>query len=336
MSFPVIAFFNNKGGVGKTSLVYHLCWMFQELGRRVLVADLDPQANLTAAFLDDDRLEDLWPDGEHPETIYGAIEPLLKGTGDVSMEPHLEQIEEGSHLLVGDLALSLFEDELSQQWPNCLDGKERAFRVITAFWRVLQAGAQRMGADIILMDLGPNLGAINRAALVASDHLVIPLAPDLFSLQGLRNLGPTVRKWRSEWKERLKKAPLSKRDLPEGKIDSAGYVVMQHAVRLDRPVKAYEKWVLRIPQVYSSEVLEKPRKKPSPGIDSNCLGLIKHYRSLMPMAQEARKPMFQLTPADGAIGAHAKSVKDALKNFKDLALKINESCELPAAMELRD
>lgn len=54
-----IAFFNNKGGVGKTSLVYHLAWMFTECGLKVLAVDLDPQANLTAMFLDEERLEEL-------------------------------------------------------------------------------------------------------------------------------------------------------------------------------------------------------------------------------------------------------------------------------------
>ena len=57
-----IAFFNNKGGVGKTSLVYHLAWMYARLGVNVLAADLDPQANLTSMFLDDEKLEPLWPE----------------------------------------------------------------------------------------------------------------------------------------------------------------------------------------------------------------------------------------------------------------------------------
>ena len=57
MNVPVLTFFNNKGGVGKTSLVYHLSWMFAEMGRHALALDLDPQANLTAGFLDDDTLE---------------------------------------------------------------------------------------------------------------------------------------------------------------------------------------------------------------------------------------------------------------------------------------
>ena len=59
-----IAFFNNKGGVGKTSLVYHLAWMFADRGVPVLAADLDPQANLTAMFLNEERLEEIWPEDE--------------------------------------------------------------------------------------------------------------------------------------------------------------------------------------------------------------------------------------------------------------------------------
>ena len=58
-----ITFFSNTGGVGTTSLVYHLAWMYSELGVNVVAADLDPQANLTSRFLSDDRLETLWAEG---------------------------------------------------------------------------------------------------------------------------------------------------------------------------------------------------------------------------------------------------------------------------------
>jgi chromosome partitioning protein len=70
--------------------------------------------------------------------------------------------------------------------------------VTTAFWRVIREAAQRHAADLVLIDVGPNLGAINRAALVASSHVVVPVAPDLFSLQGLKNLGPTLCAWRAD------------------------------------------------------------------------------------------------------------------------------------------
>lgn len=68
-----IAFFNNKGGVGKTSLVYNLGWMYADLGLCVVAADLDPQANLTSMFLDEDRLEALWTNDGHAQTVYGAL-----------------------------------------------------------------------------------------------------------------------------------------------------------------------------------------------------------------------------------------------------------------------
>jgi len=328
MSATLIAFFNNKGGVGKTSLVYHLAWMYADIGARVVAADLDPQANLTAAFLDEDRLEELWPDSGHRNTIFGCIQPLMRGIGDIA-DPHLECVEDQPSfmgqlaLLVGDLALSSFEDELSAMWPQCLDRQERAFRVISAFWRVLQKAAAAHEADVILMDLGPNLGAINRAALIAADYVVVPLSPDLFSLRGLSNLGPTLRRWREEWKDRLGRNPAADLKLPQGRMEPVGYIVLQHSVRLDRPVKAYDRWIARIPEVYRNDVLDKAGGgEIAIAKDPSCLALLKHYRSLMPLAQEAHKPIFHLKPADGAIGAHVQAVQGAYQDFEALSREI--------------
>jgi cellulose biosynthesis protein BcsQ len=322
-----IAFFNNKGGVGKTSLVYHLAWMYSDLGLSVVAADLDPQANLTSMFLEDDRLETLWS-GSHIETVYGALQPLLGGTGDIA-NPHIERVDVGLGLLVGDLSLSGAEDELSAQWPACLDRKERAFRVLSALWRILRAASDLQGANVVLIDVGPNLGALNRAALVAADYVVIPLAPDLYSLQGLRNLGPTLRRWRTEWDERKVRNPVEGLALPNGSMQAAGYVVMQHAVRLDRPVKAYSRWMERIPTEYRQSVLDDSLSAPLLlGDDPHCLAALKNYRSLMPLAQEARKPMFYLAPADGALGGHAAAVQDCYRDFRALAQSIARHCDV--------
>ena len=329
MTTPVIAFFNNKGGVGKTSLVYHLAWIFADSGTRVLAADLDPQANLTAAFLHEDRLEELWKDGNQADTVYECVQPLIRAVGDVA-EPCLEIVDDKLALLVGDLRLSGFEDQLSEVWPKCMDRDERAFRVTSAFWRIMQKAAQLHGADVILMDLGPNLGAINRSALVSTDHVVVPLSPDLFSTQGIRNLGPRLRRWRSDWKERLDKNPDPTLGLPSGAMRPAGYIVMQHSVRMDRPVKAYDRWIARIPQVYREYVLDEAGPdETSVRLDPNCLALMKHYRSLMPLAQEARKPIFHLRPADGAIGSHYQAVQSAHADFLLLADRIVLATNLP-------
>jgi len=118
MSVTVLTFFNNKGGVGKTSLVYHLAWMFSELGHTVVAVDLDAQANLTAAYLDEDELERLWENEKTPTTIFRAIEPLTR-VGDI-LEPYVEKVTQGLYLIPGDVALASFEDTLSESWPTSM------------------------------------------------------------------------------------------------------------------------------------------------------------------------------------------------------------------------
>jgi hypothetical protein len=91
-----------------------------------------------------------------------------------------------------------------------------------------------------------------------------------------------------------------------------GYILMQHAERMGRPTKAYAKWQERLPGEYQQSVLG------CAGHDNYQIKLIKHYRSLMPMAMEARKPMFLLTSADGAIGAHQTNVQQCYTDFEEL------------------
>jgi cellulose biosynthesis protein BcsQ len=321
-----VAFFNNKGGVGKTTLVYHLTWMLADRGERVLAVDLDPQANLTAMFLPEDALEDLWPKGEHPNTIFGALRPIIRGLGDVKT-PHIEILDSRIGLVVGDLALSTFEDKLSDAWPRCHNRDESAFRTMTAFYRGVKQAAETHQASWVLIDVGPNLGAINRAALIASRHVVIPLGPDLFSLQGLRNLGPSLRSWRASWQELAAKNPDPELVMPEGKIEPLGYVVMQHGVRGSLPPKAYQRWIDRFPAEYRESVLDEPTSQSFQASgDPHCLAMLKHYRSLMPMAMEARKPVFALKPADGAIGAHGEAVRYAYRDFLALGQRIADRC----------
>lgn len=327
MTTPVLTFFNNKGGVGKTSLIYHLAWMYASLRKRVVIVDADPQANLTAAFLDEDQIEQIWEHQKVGSTIYQCVKPLT-GVGDIA-EPILQNIATDLYLLPGDVNLSGYEDALSSEWPNSMGDNNlyRPMRILSSFWQVMQKAADKVQADIILVDIGPNLGAINRSVLIATDFVVIPLGADLFSLQGLKNLGPTLRSWKNLWHKRLSNWDASMElsayhdfKLPQGSMKPVGYLCQQHSVRLDRPVKAYDKWVQRIPGVYRESVLgTKLAKSMKVENDPYCLATIRHYRSLVPMAQEHRKPIFNLTSADGAIGSHSVAVQDAKKDFRNLA-----------------
>jgi chromosome partitioning protein len=344
-----VALFNNRGGVGATTLTYHLAHMFQRLRVRVLAVDLDPQSNLTAAFLDEDDLAELWrepsglaramadpsggpfpPDGlGRAGTIAQSVQPIMDGVGDiVTFEP--VAIVDGLWLLPGDLGLSPFEAKLSDAWPHGFSGEGfGAIRTTTAFHRLIVDGAAKVGADLVLVDIGPNLGAINRSALLAADHVLMPLTADLFSLRGLRNLGPTLRDWRSTWRDTVLPRVPSGIPVPEGAMRPMGYVIMQPTMRIDRPVKAYRWWLERIPGAFENAVLSQPPASSQGGMYE--VATLKNYQSLMSLARDARKPMFDLRAADGAIGSMQAYVQRCYAEFLSLAVEIASRVgDLPA------
>lgn len=342
-----VALFNNKGGVGKTTLAYHLAHMLQRQGQRVLAVDLDPQSNLTAAFLDEDELEEIWgqdselfAQDDYPDqrklftrtdgqnTIADAVRPILEGTGDISKAAPVP-IAQGLWLLPGNLELSKFEDKLSAAWLNGYGGDQAAIRTTTAFHRIIEQAAADVGADVVLIDVGPNLGAINRAALIAADTVLMPMAADLFSLKGLLNLGPTLRDWRTQWRQLVQPKIPAAISAPTATMKPLGYVIMQPEMRLDRPVRAYERWLARIPWVYGTAVLGDenwPAKDRSYEIAT-----LRNYRSLMPLAHDARKPMFDLRAADGALGSTQKYVQTCYQEFRSLAEAIMRRLESAAS-----
>jgi hypothetical protein len=90
--------------------------------------------------------------------------------------------------------------------------------------------------------------------------------------------------------------------LPSGRIEPIGYIVLRHSIRLDRPVKAFERWIARMPSTYAEAVLDQKNPDPKVTIDTdpNCIAKLKDYRSLMPLAQEARKPIRLRLGCDGS------------------------------------
>lgn len=328
-----IVFFNNKGGVGKTSMVYHLAWMFRELGHRILAVDLDPQSNLTSMFLKDEDIEQLWEPPQERGTILHCIDLLMRKKGDIN-PPQLRRIASGIYLLAGDLALGRFEDRLSRAWSDCTTDNpaevDDGFTVMTAFHRIITTAATDNHIETVLIDVGPSIGSLNRAALITSDFVAIPIGADLFSLQGLRNLGPTLQQWRTGWKERLKRAIPENLAKPSGAMRPLGYILLNPSMRDNQPVKSYLKWANRIPKTYAKEVLGQDPTAASMESDPNQLAMLKHFKSLMPMAQDVRKPMFDLTAADGAIGGHSSAVQDCKRQFRNLANRILAGVEAPS------
>ncbi len=326
-----IAFFNNKGGVGKTTLVHHLAWMLARHGVRVLAADLDPQANLTAASLPADRLEDL--ENDAIPTIYDVMAPVVGG--DAPVRPEVFEITEGFGLLLGDLRLSFLEDALSAAWSTANSDndlqKMRGLRETASLAKAVRDAMSSYRADVGLIDVGPNLGAINRAALIGADHLIVPVSPDLFSIKGLTNVGKSLSAWRRGWKQKTGDLAAPDGDWPTGDIAPLGYVVSRFTTYDGGQARSFGRWMARVPAAFHAEILGA--EGPPPGAmetDPSFLAGMKDYHSLMAMAHEARKPVFLLKPADGAIGGHQGAVKKAYDDFRALAVEIMSRARLAA------
>lgn len=322
----IITFFNNKGGIGETPLLYHTASMFATLGSNVMAVDLDPQTNLSQLFLEEERFLEIV---EGKKTIKHALRLIEEKQGDIT-PVHVEKINSNLFLVPGDLDLSLIEDKLSQAWHECLTGEWYPFALQSSIYRIIKAAAEEHSIDYVFIGVGPNFSAINRIALLSSDYLIVPSTADLFSLKGLSNIGERVGSWFAEWEKRLeaRNADAMQLALPMQKICPLGYVLMQFGAASNTPVRAYKKYADRIPGAFRSAFKLDQEEEPIPlASDPFRLATIRHYNSLMQMATEAKKPIFMLRPADGAIGAHHSAVRKVYDDFERLSLRIMESID---------
>ena len=161
-----ITFLNQKGGVGKTSSCFHLAGTLAKGGRHVLLIDNDPQASLTQGFLGPDTTRAIAPE----VTVAALFEPGADPAPESLIMP---TSIEGVALVPGSIALSHFNKSPGEVWTDSQDG--------------IRSFAEAVGADfdLALIDCPPNLHLCSWAALVASDHIVVPLQAEDFGSQGL-------------------------------------------------------------------------------------------------------------------------------------------------------
>jgi chromosome partitioning protein len=109
----------------------------------------------------------------------------------------------------------------------------------------------------VLVDIGPNLGALNRAVLLGCDYFIVPLIPDLFSLRGLTNLGKSFKKWMEDWEAAVSRFPPNRRFvIQNGKPAFAGYVTGRFNIYRKRKTKAWDNWDSQIPDRIKSDIVD--------------------------------------------------------------------------------
>ncbi len=246
----LLTIFNNKGGVGKTTLLYHLACSLAELGKKVLLIDLDSQCNLTLYGIDIEKLHDIWKSEDiffdegyeygrktmssekfsefikKPHTIHFMLKPTEDGTGDIEEMSEPINLAENLDLIPGRLTLYLYENKIASRWNDVYAGDVLAIRTIIRIRQIANQYAEKKGYDYVLLDTSPSLGALNKTIIMNADGFIIPALPDMFSLYGIRNIGKSLKVWKKELDTIFALISDEKRELfPKNPVQFLGYTI---------------------------------------------------------------------------------------------------------------
>ncbi|WP_186034410.1 ParA family protein [Burkholderia gladioli] len=311
-----IAFFNNKGGVGKTTLLCNLgAFLAKEFGLKILVIDGDPQSNATAYLLPEGALEKIYFNGSN--NIDSFYDSIAEGRGFAQIFPDIFTSDRFSmDVLPGHPNFAAREDLLSRDWSEGLIGYARGLQTTFNFKHLLNLVADKY--DFVFIDMGPSLGAINRSILLAADYFLTPMSVDLFSMIAISNIISTLTSWRGGVQDALNLYNFKAKEQytidgqpAQWHLKFLGYVMQQYrakSVRGERrPVKSFDAILKR----FEPHLAELEEKFGFDDLNGANLGQIPALASLIPLSQSAHAPVFDLGTSDGVVGAHFAAVDDA-------------------------
>lgn len=328
-----VAFFNNKGGVGKTTLLCNLAgYIARKEKKKVLVIDADPQCNTTSYVLEDNNFYSYYFE-KGGFTISSLIPPLEDGEGFIREYQAISTAYFGFDIIPGNPTFAASEDFLANEWKDVKSSDYRGIRSTLVFSDFLSKCSEY---DYVFFDMGPSLGAINRAVLLACDYFLTPMSSDVFSLLALGNIGKSLSGWRETFLTGYEGVDSAKKEKIESiqhscSIKFIGYVEQQYVTKTvggqPRAVRAYDEILKRIPSEIREKVVLPINKKIIENFEYK-IGSIPNYHSLVPMSQTAHKPIFELTAVDGVVGAHYQKVKEFELLMKDISERMLSHMEV--------
>jgi cellulose biosynthesis protein BcsQ len=331
-----IAFFNHKGGVSKTTSVFHIGWMLAKSGCKVVLVDCDPQCNLTGLILSyNHALEYPYEDKNKPLNIRDGLAPAFEARPVALAPVHLQSVKgcPGLFVLPGHVGLAEYESQLSI--AHELSGSLAALQNIPGAFRwLIDLTAKSVDADFVLVDMSPSLGAINQNIFVNSDAFVIPMAPDFFSAMALRSLARVLPKWVNWSAKAAEQLVLQNATYPwPNKTPKyVGSIVQNYRIRTrdgkpEAPTRAYQIWFdalklvksdVLIPALREAELLfnNKIYEDSDSTLDS-FIAEVPDFNSLIAISQSISKPVFELTGDDiKNSGSVAQNQIESANSFK--------------------
>ncbi len=300
----------------------------------MIVADCDPQSNATQLLLKDEVWETIYEDRDNSErrTLLRALRHIRAGDSGVDTNIELHESDRFKvRVLAGHPSLSAIEDRLSASWAEFASGYLGGAR--RSLW--VRDLVSSLTADVVIFDLGPSLGALNRSVLIGSDYFFTPVAPDLFSLYALENIGEWLDGWTSHYRGYVDRLEATEEQRTEHQINSslpvaqgwAGYSIQQYVAKTSggkiRSVQAYDHYKNEIPKRAT-----KLQKFEATSLTTREVGVVPNMFSMIPMSQTAHAPITALTTGDGVRGAQVTQQKRYVEQLKQMFDRLKTNAAL--------
>ena len=339
-----IAVFNNKGGVGKTTLTYHLGYALAELGYKTLLVDLDPQSNLTLFGLAPEELHNVWQTEEafiedfaaareqksqgEFEAIAGdvrSIHFLLKPTEDDTDEPESLakplSLHDNLGMIPGRLSIHTYEDKIANQWRDVYGGYPLAIRTVTRIRNLCETYAENYAYDYVVIDTSTSLGMLNKTIITTADGFLVPCMPDMFSLYGIENFGKSLKGWRRDFKTifmLLSDVKLS--HFPKNFVGFLGFTILNGASECDL-ARAHHNYAKQIPATIREYIDAEHREHLTEAQLEDPVGgtAIMHSCATLPnMSQKYRTPIWKVPSCDSLEAADKSNIADDRQRYEDI------------------
>lgn len=352
MTTKSICLFNHKGGVSKTTTTFNLSWSLAELGHKVLMVDLDSQANLTGLVLgykaiDDDQMEAFYASRDNL-TMKPIVEALINGVAPAEfMKTDRGQVLKTGHenltLLPGHLDIADLDSQISVSL-KIASGIPATRNIPGNLPMMLQEIAKNQNADYVIYDLSPNVGGLNEVILMSSDFFIVPTSPDYFCLQAIGSLEKNITKWHREIQRFKEDNKFESRAFPiHNSPKFLGAVQQRYRPRNEKPSVSFQAWIDKIRAAIDSKlvpslekikcVIDKSKVQDvlTGDLKAYDLAHVPDFNSLIAISQQLSKPIFALTDIEikttGKVFGHAEETMIASRDkfneiFKDLGDRI--------------
>lgn len=344
-----ISVFNNKGGVGKTTLTFHLAHALSILGSKTLLIDLDPQCNLTIQGMDEEALHAIWekedpfvddfPNArsstsaesfralcEEPRSIHFILKPTEDGTSDLEHLPPPIPLSSMLHLIPGRLSVHMFEERVASRWSEAYLGDPLAIRTISRIRSIANEYARTLNYEYVVIDTSPSLGSLNKVIISTTDGFLIPCKPDMFSLYGIRNIGNALVNWKKQFDTLSTLLSDDKRrQLPQSFVRLLGYTIYgakKYAGR-NNPwelATAHYDYARQIPEAIERYLSPDVRNHLPPEVLREPIGglSVMHSHNTLPtMAQTYHVPMWEVPTVANLEPEHRGTIIGNRGNYEE-------------------